>query len=101
MFINIELLDHFFYQVRVVGVCERSALTTVQFPREIDSRLLYDLDRGAIDAFARENPAVRAHLELQARKDKLEAAMKQLNGLATLRADTQPPPRRQRGLFGF
>ena len=56
MFINIELLEHFFYQ----------------FPREIDSRLLYDLDRAEIERFARENPQVRRHLELQERKDKLE-----------------------------
>ncbi|KAF8072076.1 P-loop containing nucleoside triphosphate hydrolase protein [Lyophyllum atratum] len=56
MFINVELLDQFFYQ----------------FPREIDSRLLYDLDRREIIEFARENPAVRRHLDLQERKDKLE-----------------------------
>ncbi|KAI0648960.1 P-loop containing nucleoside triphosphate hydrolase protein [Trametes meyenii] len=84
MFINIELLDHFFYQ----------------FPREIDSRLLYDLDRKEIVEFARENPIIRKHLDLQERKDKLEEVMKQLNSLATLRPDVQPTPRRQRGLFG-
>jgi len=84
MFINIELLDQFFYQ----------------FPREIDSRLLYDLDRKEIVDFARENPSVRRHLELQERKDKLEEVMKQLNSLSTLRADPQPAPRRNRGLFG-
>ncbi len=56
MFINIELLDQFFYQ----------------FPREIDSRLLYDLDRNEIVEFARENPEIRRHLDLQERKDKLE-----------------------------
>lgn len=56
MFINIELLDQFFYQ----------------FPREIDSRLLYDLDRNDIVEFAKENPEIRRHLDLQDRKDKLE-----------------------------
>ncbi|KAF9523562.1 P-loop containing nucleoside triphosphate hydrolase protein [Crepidotus variabilis] len=84
MFINIELLEQFFYQ----------------FPREIDSRLLYDLDRKEIVGFARENPVVRQHLDLQERKDKLEEVMKQLNSLSTLRADPQPAPRRSRGLFG-
>jgi len=84
MFINIELSDQFFYQ----------------FPREIDSRLLYDLDRKEIVAFARENPVIRKHLDLQDRKDKLEEVMKQLNSLSTLRKDTAPPPRRTRGLFG-
>ena len=56
MFIKIELLDQFFYQ----------------FPREIDSRLLYDLHRKEIVEFARENPEIRRHLDLQDRKDKLE-----------------------------
>ncbi|KAH9178213.1 P-loop containing nucleoside triphosphate hydrolase protein [Lactarius sanguifluus] len=83
MFINIELLDQFFYQ----------------FPREIDSRLLYDLDRTEIVEFARENPEIRRHLELQERKDKLEEVMKRLNSLSVLRADTQPTTRRPRGLF--
>ncbi|KAJ7274479.1 P-loop containing nucleoside triphosphate hydrolase protein [Mycena haematopus] len=84
MFISIELLDQFFYQ----------------FPREIDSRLLYDLDPKEIIEFARENPVVRRHLDLQGRKDKLEEVMKQLNSLSTLRADPQAAPRRHRGLFG-
>ncbi|KAF8206534.1 P-loop containing nucleoside triphosphate hydrolase protein [Mycena galopus ATCC 62051] len=84
MFISIELLDQFFYQ----------------FPREIDSRLLYDLDPKEIVEFARENPVVRRHLDLQGRKDKLEEVMKQLNSLSVLRADPQAAPRRHRGLFG-
>lgn len=56
MFINIELLEQFFYQ----------------FPREIDSRLLYDFDHNEIVEFAKENPGIRRHLDLQDRKDKLE-----------------------------
>ncbi|KAF9260406.1 hypothetical protein L218DRAFT_932489 [Marasmius fiardii PR-910] len=87
MFLNIELLDQFFYQ----------------FPREIDARLLYDLDRKEIEEFARENPAVKKHLELQERKDKLEEVMKQLNSLSTLRQPStdsqQSSERRSRGLF--
>ena len=43
-----------------------------QLPRGIDSRLIYDLDRKEIEEFARENPAVKRHLDLQERKDKLE-----------------------------
>jgi hypothetical protein len=101
MFINIELLDQFFYQ----------------FPREIDSRLLYDLDRNEIVEFAKENPEIRRHLDLQDRKDKLEEVcrlpvlfvavilirhhqvMKQLDSLSVLRVEAQPTPRRPRGLF--
>lgn len=33
---------------------------------------MYDLDRTEIARFARENPAIREHLDLQERKDKLE-----------------------------
>jgi hypothetical protein len=102
MFINIELLDQFFYQVTLLFskqvILQLTSL--LQFPREIDSRLLYDLDRKEIVDFARENPLVRKHLDLQERKDKLEEVMKQLNSLSTLRADPQPAPRRHRGLFG-
>jgi hypothetical protein len=40
--------------------------------------LLYDLDRKEIIEFARENPAVKRHLDLQDRKDKLEEVMAQI-----------------------
>jgi dynamin-like GTPase MGM1, mitochondrial len=43
-----------------------------KFPREVDSQLVYDQDREDILQFARENPHVRKHLELQEKKDKLE-----------------------------
>ena len=72
MFINIELLDQFFYQ----------------FPREIDSRLLYDLDRNEIVEFARENPEIRKHLDLQGRKDKLEEVSTSLPCYSWNRIDT-------------
>lgn len=72
-----------------------------QFPREIGSRLLYDLDRKEILEFVRENPAIRRHFDLQECKDKLEEVilvlfygvelvhvfaqgMKLLNSLSTL-----------------
>jgi len=56
MFIQVELLNEFFFQ----------------FPREVDNRLVYDLDKKQILAFAKENPHIRKHLELQERKRKLE-----------------------------
>ena len=77
MFINIELLDHFFYQVcpsstAYIDMRILTCFVPQQFPREIDSRLIYDLDRTEITEFARENPVIRRHLDLQERKDKLE-----------------------------
>jgi len=84
LFINIELLDHFAYQ----------------FPREVDSHLIYDQDQQEILQFARENPTIRSHLELQERKDKLEEVMKKLQSISHLRTDSSKTntPRR-RGLF--
>ena len=73
MFISIELLEQFFYQ----------------FPREIDSRILYDLDRSEIARFARENPAIKKHLDLQERKDKLESVMRSLRALVDLRKQAE------------
>lgn len=68
MFINIELLSEFFYQ----------------FPREIDSRLVYDLAREDLVKFARENPSVRRHLDLQDKRDRLGEAMDKLNQLQAI-----------------
>lgn len=68
MFINIELLSEFFYQ----------------FPREIDSKLVYDLDKIELSRFARENPAVKKHLDLQDRKEKLEVVMEKLSDLVKI-----------------
>ncbi|BEJ18125.1 hypothetical protein CspHIS471_0704020 [Cutaneotrichosporon sp. HIS471] len=87
MFINIELLEQFFYQ----------------FPREIDSRILYDLDRDEIKKFAFENPKIRQHLELQERRDKLEQVLRSLQSLVNLQADQGQSDgrhkRRKDGLF--
>ncbi|BEI87094.1 hypothetical protein CcaverHIS002_0704400 [Cutaneotrichosporon cavernicola] len=87
MFINIELLEQFFYQ----------------FPREIDSRILYDLDRDEIKKFAFENPKIRQHLELQERRDKLEQVLRSLQTLVNLQADQGQSDsrhkRRKDGLF--
>ncbi|SOV04149.1 probable MGM1 - Mitochondrial GTPase related to dynamin [Ustilago sp. UG-2017a] len=68
MFINIELLSEFFYQ----------------FPREIDAKLVYDLDKQEVAKFARENPVVKKHLDLQERKEKLEMVMEKLGDLVKI-----------------
>ncbi|CBQ73303.1 probable MGM1-Mitochondrial GTPase related to dynamin [Sporisorium reilianum SRZ2] len=68
MFINIELLSEFFYQ----------------FPREIDAKLVYDLDKTELATFARENPTVKRHLDLQQRKEKLEMVMDKLGDLVKI-----------------
>lgn len=74
MFINIELLAEFFYQ----------------FPREIDSRLVYDMGREELVKFARENPTVRRHLDLQDKRDRLSEAMEKLSSLQSLYEEKNP-----------
>ncbi|SCZ93421.1 BZ3500_MvSof-1268-A1-R1_Chr6-3g08649 [Microbotryum saponariae] len=89
----IELLVEFFYQ----------------FPREIDTRLGYDLDRSEVQSFAKENPVIRKHLALQERKAKLELVADKLDSLVKLQrekaaANAGPAHRRdpaRRGLFGM
>ncbi|EXX74093.1 Mgm1p [Rhizophagus irregularis DAOM 197198w] len=73
MFIQVELLNEFFFQ----------------FPREVDNRLVYDLDRKQILTFAKENPHIRKHLELQERKRKLEEVMEKLNYLVRRQRDIE------------
>ncbi|CAG8562270.1 7228_t:CDS:2 [Ambispora gerdemannii] len=73
MFIQVELLNEFFFQ----------------FPREVDNRLVYDLDRKQILAFAKENPHIRKHLEVQERKRKLEEVMEKLNYLVRRQRDIE------------
>ncbi|KAI8097931.1 P-loop containing nucleoside triphosphate hydrolase protein [Gilbertella persicaria] len=73
MFIQVELLNEFFFQ----------------FPREVDNRLVYQMDRRQIQQFARENPPIQKHLDLQERKTKLEDVMDKLNYLVKRQADRQ------------
>jgi len=77
MFINIELLAEFFYQ----------------FPREIDARLGFDMSHEDMVNFARENPAIRKHIDLQERKFKLEEVMIKLEELTRLYSEKQLPHR--------
>ncbi|KAI9261408.1 P-loop containing nucleoside triphosphate hydrolase protein, partial [Phascolomyces articulosus] len=73
MFVQVELLNEFFFQ----------------FPREVDNRLVYQMNRRQILQFARENPPIQKHLDLQERKNKLEDVMDKLNYLVKRQADRQ------------
>ena len=85
MFINIELLSEFFYQ----------------FPREIDAKLVYDLDKAELGKFARENPGVRKHLDLQQRKEKLELVMERLGDLVKVYQEKQGRAEARAGRWSF
>lgn len=64
-----------------------------QFPREIESKLGYDLSASEILDFARENPRFKAHLDLQERKDKLDLVTEKLDALLKLQQERQGPIR--------
>ncbi|CAO1624084.1 unnamed protein product [Sympodiomycopsis kandeliae] len=78
MFINIELLSEFFYQ----------------FKKELSPALLLSSAEGeeggggGVDTFAKENPRIKHHLELQRRKEILADAMEKLNALERIYDDS-------------
>ena len=71
LFINVELLSEFFYQ----------------FPRELDARLVRNLTPEQIDLFAKEDSKIRAHIELQQKKELLELALHKMEGIMLLEAE--------------
>lgn len=84
LFINVELLSEFFYQ----------------FPRELDYRMIHSLNKQQVEMFAKEDPKVKAHIELQEKKELLELALKKMESVMQLEREKQgeqgnhvkPPP---------
>lgn len=72
-FIKIDLLSRFFSTV----------------PHEINSRLVKALEGDLAVEFARENPEVKRHLELQDRKEKLERVMRELVTLTYMKEENE------------
>jgi hypothetical protein len=70
LFLDAELLSKFYYQL----------------PRELDARLGRGLSQQEIDAFAREDPKIKRHLDVVRRKDALELVLKEMEGLRQLEA---------------
>jgi len=68
LFLDAELLSKFYYS----------------FPRELDSRLGRSLSQAEVERFAREDPKVRAHIDLVRRKDLLEHVLQEMEGLRQL-----------------
>ena len=64
LFLNVELLSDFFYN----------------FPIELDRRLGTLTDE-QIEIFAKEDPKVAEHIELQKRKELLELALEKINSI--------------------
>jgi hypothetical protein len=68
LFLNVELLSEFYYN----------------FPRELDMRLGRHLSQDEIERFAREDPKIKAHLEVIRRKELLELVLEKMESLRAL-----------------
>jgi replication fork clamp-binding protein CrfC len=68
LFLNVELLSDFYYN----------------FPRELDNRLGTQLTHQQIEAFAKEDPKIKRHVELQQRKELLQMALNKIESVIEL-----------------
>lgn len=68
LFLNVELLSDFYYS----------------FPRELDTRLGSGLTSSQIEAFAKEDPKIRNHIELQQRRDLLRLSLEKIESVIEL-----------------
>lgn len=68
LFLNVELLSEFYYN----------------FPRELDMRLGRHLSDDEVERFAKEDPKVKAHLEVIRRKEMLELVLEKMESLRAL-----------------
>lgn len=68
LFLNVELLSDFYYN----------------FPRELDIKFFTNLSKEDIDNFAKEDPKIKKHIELQERKDLLENALNKIEGVLAI-----------------
>lgn len=68
LFLNVELLSEFYYN----------------FPRELDVRLGRGLTVDEVERFAKEDPKVKAHLEVIRRKELLEMVLEKVNAIRDL-----------------
>ena len=65
---NVELLSEFYYN----------------FPRELDARLGRHLSERELERFAREDPKIKAHLDVIRRKEMLELVLEKMDSLRAL-----------------
>lgn len=68
LFLNVELLSDFYYN----------------FPRELDLKFFNNLSKEEIEVFAKEDPKIKKHIELQERKDLLESALNKIEGVLAI-----------------
>lgn len=68
LFLNVELLSDFYYS----------------FPRELEKRLSSNLTSDEIENYAKEDPKVKRHIELQERKELLQLALSKIDDVMAI-----------------
>ena len=68
LFLNVELLSDFYYS----------------FPRELEKRLSSNLTPEEIESYAKQDPKVRRHIELQERKELLQLALSKIEDVMAI-----------------
>jgi len=93
LFLNVELLSEFYYHVcpPTTATLQVSRLILPQFPRELDNRLGRHLSPEQVEAFAKEDPKIRKHIDLQQRKQLLELALEKMESLMALEKSKKHP----------
>lgn len=76
LFLNVELLSDFYYN----------------FPRELDQRLT-KLSEDQVNVFAKQDPKIKRHIELQQRKELLALALEKMQGVMELQKVRDLSPR--------
>lgn len=86
LFLNVELLSDFYYN----------------FPRELDNKLL-NLLRDDVERFAKEDPKIKKHIELQERKELLEEALGKVDAVLAAQGNKIHRLEKEegKGLFGW
>lgn len=74
LFLNVELLNDFYYN----------------FPRELDVKFFNNLSLEQIEEFAKEDPKIKSHVDLQQRKDMLELALNKMENLLAIKKTLSP-----------
>lgn len=88
LFLNVELLSDFYYN----------------FPRELDHKFFNTLTGEEIERFAKEDPKIKKHIELQEKKDLLENALSRIESvLAIQRAqpNLKDEPDHKKSIFNW
>lgn len=68
LFLNVELLSDFYYS----------------FPRELEKKLSIQLTHEEIETYAKEDPKVKKHIELQERKELLQLALNKIDDVMAI-----------------